>query len=138
MLALLGLKDSYIHDGRVLAEWLEEHTVPGALHQNTFLDLARVLKQINAPLGSIGRNSLVWANRSITGSDATYTTYLARIADITQARDELTGQIKLLLDGAAFKNQPIDERQQDDLVRRAGRLVDQVEDLAGGRARAGH
>jgi hypothetical protein len=42
----------------------------------------------------------------------------------------LAGQIVALLNGAAFANQPIDDRQEDRLVRQGQALIDKVEDLA--------
>ena len=137
MLALVGLTDSYVHDGRVVAEWLAERALPDGIgrHRENFIELARAYKQLNATLGSVGRNSLVFANRSITSDDTTYASYLAAIGAVTTDRDALAGEIKSILDGAAFANQPIDERHEDDLVRRARKIIDRVEDLAQARHR---
>jgi arylsulfatase A-like enzyme len=133
MLALLGLKDSYIHDGRVLAEKIDEHALPHSLRDRgqKFIELATLYKQLNAPLGSVGRDSLVFANRSITSDDVTYAQYLATLGAITADRDALATQIKSALNAAAFANQPVDEHQEDGLADRARRIIDQVEDLAG-------
>jgi hypothetical protein len=131
MLALLGLKDDYTHDGRVLAEWLQPNALPQGIRQRRedFVELAGVYKQLNAPLGLLGRKSLVFANRSIVGDDATYGRYLSKIGAITSERDALAGQIKAALNGAAFANQPVDERTEDGLGDHARRLIDKVEDL---------
>jgi len=131
MLALLGLKDDYLHDGRVLAEMMSERALPDGIsdHREDFIELARVYKQLNAPLGSVGRNSLVYANRSITSDDVTYGKYLAKIADITTRRDALASQIKTALDEAAFGNKPVGEHGGDELAERARGIIDQVEDL---------
>jgi hypothetical protein len=131
MIALAGLKDDYTHDGRVLIEFLEDRALPRALRRNeNFLELAQAYKQLNAPVGSVGLNSLRFANRSILSDDAVYGRFLGKIADITGQRDALAAEIKPLLDAAAFDNQPINERQQDQLVRRARALIDRVADLA--------
>ena len=132
MLALLGLKDDYVSDGRVLAEWLQPTALPQGIKQRRedFVELAEVYKQLNAPLGLLGRKSLVLANRSITDDDKTYGRYLSKIARITAERDELAGQIKTVLAGAAFGNQPVSEHSEDGLGARARRLIDRVEDLA--------
>jgi arylsulfatase A-like enzyme len=131
MIALAGLKDDYQHDGRVLIEMLEDHALPRSLRRSeNFLELAQVYKQLNAPLGSVGRNSLRYANRSILADDAAYGKYLTTIADIAAQRDSLVAEIRTVLDAAAFDRQPINERQEDQLVRRARRLIDRVEDLA--------
>jgi hypothetical protein len=140
MLALVGLKDSYVHDGRVLAERLEEHALPHGIRNGVenFVELANAYKQLNAPLGSVGRNSLVFANRSIVADDTTYAQYLATLGTVTANRDALAGQIKAVLDNAAFAGQRVDERTEEALVRRANRIIDQVADLAGGRDHDDH
>jgi hypothetical protein len=132
-IALTGLKDDYIHDGRVLIELLDDRALPRSLRgSENFLELAQAYKQLNAPLGSVGLNSLRLANMSILGDDAGYGKFLATIAEITSRRDALAGEIKAALDGAAFGNQPIKEQQQDQLVRRARAMIERVADLAGG------
>jgi arylsulfatase A-like enzyme len=132
MMALLGLKDSYVHDGRVLSEWLDQRALPSGIRQGqeNFAELADIYKQLNAPLGELGRASLVYANRSITDTDKVYARYLKTIADITEDRNELANQIKGVLDAAAFGNRPVDEDSEDDLGRRARKLIDRVKDLA--------
>jgi arylsulfatase A-like enzyme len=132
VMALLGLKDDYVHEGRVIAEWMHEQALPQGIrsaHEN-FVELAQIFKQLNAPKGELGRASLVWANRSITSNDQVYGRYLGQIADITEDRDELAGQIKTVLDNAAFHNQPVNEGAEDGLGRRARALIDRVQDLA--------
>jgi hypothetical protein len=133
MLALVGLKDDYVHDGRVLAEKFEERAMPDGIRdgKDPFFDLARVYKQLNAPLGSVGVNSLIFANKSITSDDTTYNQYLATIGAITSSRDALAKQIKSALDDAAFADKRIDDRLQDSLTRQARQIIEQVEDLSG-------
>ena len=132
MLALLGLKDDYVHDGRVLAEWMEQRALPSGIRQRreNFVELAAIYKQLNAPLGQLGRASLVYANRSITGTDKVYARYLDKIEDITEERNKLANDIKAVLDAAAFHNDAVDEDSEDDLGRRAKRLIDRVKELA--------
>jgi hypothetical protein len=132
LLALLGLKDDYVQDGRVLAEWLEPNALPQGVRQRRedFVELAQVYKQLNAPLGLLGRKSLIYANRSITGGDAVYARYLDKIGAVTTERDALAGQIKAVLNNAAFANKPVGEGGEDGLGERAQRLIDKVEDLA--------
>ena len=132
MLALLGLKDSYIHDGRVLSEWMARTALPSGIRQGreNFVELAEVYKQLNAPLGELGRASMVYANRSITDVDTAYARYLSKISDITNQRNSLASDIKTVLDAAAFGNRAVDERAEDGLGHRARALIDQVKDLA--------
>jgi arylsulfatase A-like enzyme len=133
IMALLGLQDDYVHEGRVIAEWMQEQALPQGIRKGTedFTELARVFKQLNAPLGRLGRASLVWANQSVTGNDKVYASYLKRIADVTEQRNKLAGQMKTALNNAAFHNQAVGEFSEIDLTIRAKLLIDQVEDLAG-------
>jgi hypothetical protein len=130
IMALLGLKDDYVHDGRVLVEKLESRALPDALEDSLdeYVELARAFKQIIATKGSVGRNSLVAANRAITSDDKAYGKFLAKIGKITDERNELASDIIALLNGAAFANNRI--REHEDLIERARRLIDEVEDLA--------
>jgi len=133
IMALLGLQDDYVHEGRVIAEWMQEQSLPQGIRKGTedFTELARVFKQLNAPKGRLGRASLVWSNRSMTSNDKAYASYLKRIGEITQERNKLAGQIKTVLNNAAFHGRAVDEFAQIDLTVRAKLLIDQVEDLAG-------
>ena len=132
MMALVGLEDDYVHDGRVLAEWMETQALPQGIRQRRedFIELAEVYKQLNAPLGRLGRKSLVFANRSITADDTSYGRYLSKIGNITTQRNALASQIKSALNGAAFNNRPVGERSEDGLGHSARALIDRVEDLA--------
>jgi hypothetical protein len=133
IMALLGLQDDYVHEGRVIAEWIQEQALPQGIRKGTedFTELARLFKQLNAPLGRLGRASLVWANRSVTGNDKVYASYLKRIAEITDERNKLAGQMKTALNDAAFHNKAVGEFSEIDLTIRGKLLIDQVEDLAG-------
>jgi hypothetical protein len=130
MMALLGLTDDYVHDGRVIAEWIHQGALPSGIRhgREDFVELAAIYKQLNAPLGQLGRASMVFANRSITSDDKVYGRYLDKIGDITEDRNELVDQIKQVLNAAAFHNRPVDG--EDDLGRRAKGLIDRVKDLA--------
>jgi hypothetical protein len=66
-----------------------------------------------------------------TSDDATYGNFLTKIDAITDERNDLTSQMIGLLEGAAFGNKPINDGQEDDLVKRANQLIDNIEDLAG-------
>ncbi len=132
MLALLGLKDDYMHDGRVLTEWMEQRALPSGIRQHSaeFVTLAEAYKQLNAPLGELGRASMLYANRSVTDTDKAYTHYLGKIAEITAQRDALASEIKTILDGAAFGNQPVKIGSAISLDVRARELIVRVKVLA--------
>jgi hypothetical protein len=132
LMALLGLKDDYVHEGRVVAEWMHENALPDGIRDRleNFIELAQVFKQLDAPKGQLGRASLVWSNRSVTSTDKAYARYLKQISDITEDRDELASQIRTVLNNAAFHNRPVDEGSEDGLGHRAKALIDEVTDLA--------
>jgi hypothetical protein len=132
IMALLGLKDDYVHEGRVVAEWMQRHALPDGIRDSreNFTELAEIYKQLNAPLGQLGRASLVWSNRSVTSTDQTYARYLKQIGEITEERNELVSQIKTVLNNAEFHGQPVGEGNEDGLGHRAKALIDEVTDLA--------
>jgi hypothetical protein len=132
IMALVGLTDDYVHDGRVLVENLEQQALPDALQDSgpNYVNLAQAYKQINATKGSVGVKSLVAANRAITSDDNTYAKFLAAIGKITDQRDELASEMIALLNGAAFGNKPIDDGDVNGLIERARTLVNKAEDLA--------
>lgn len=133
MLALLGLKDDYVGDGRVVAEWIEDKSMPKGIKKNQpgFVQLAKVYKQLNAPVGELGRSSMIFANRSVTGSDKTYARYLQTIGAITAEREQLASQIRTQLNGAAFENQAVNEFSELGLDIKGQLLIDTVNVLAG-------
>src|SRR6266511_1046904 len=61
MLDLVGLKDTYVHDGRVLVDQLQTWAVPPTLREegNFVRQLGEVYKQLNAPFGAFAVNILV-------------------------------------------------------------------------------
>jgi hypothetical protein len=135
ILTLAGLKDDYVHDGRVLVENLNPRVLPDSLEDSLFayVALAQAYKQINATKGSVGVNSLVYANRSIASDDAAYAKYLTTIGAITTERDALAAQMIAMLNDAAFGSKKINWFQAAELIEQAWQLVDKVEDLANGR-----
>ncbi len=134
IMALLGLKDDYVHEGRVVAEWMQPQALPSGIAkaQANFTELATVFKQLDAPVGDLGRASLVWANKSITGTNQTYLAYLKQIDGIIQQRQDLAFKIKNTLHAAAFAGQPVDLGTVDSLGNQAQDLINKVNTLAEG------
>ena len=110
MLTLLGLKDDYLHDGRVLTEVLPHSSLPSRLAPVVplFNALAEVYKQINAPFGSFGNTTLVGLATPGVASmdDLLYADDEAAIASLTKQRNDLAAQIRKLLEGSEFGGQP--------------------------------
>lgn len=134
MLSILGLKDDYIHDGRVVTEPLYDWALPSGLRHSPTLDrLGAVYKQLNAPFGAFAMDTLKASTTALASNDAgdaTYTSVEGQITDLTTQRDALAAQIKTLLDTAAFGRHPVSERQVRDLTEQANRLLAQAHALA--------
>lgn len=108
MMVILGLKDDYAHDGRVLAEILDPSAHPSAMQPpDAYIALARAFKSINAPREVLGQATLALATSGVLADDAGYANYLQRIATITNVRDILVQLAVPVLDGAAFNATPI-------------------------------
>jgi hypothetical protein len=136
MLSLLGLEDSYVHDGRVLIDQLEAWAVPQSLraHRETLRRLGEVYKQLNAPFGSFGKDMLSASTKAVkSGSAADDTTYGAiesSIGTLTARRDALAVKIRAALDGAAFGGAAIDEQQAKEFIKEAENLLSDAQKLA--------
>ena len=125
MMSLAHLKDDYAHDGRVLFEVLKEEALPDSLRDNQRLlsRLAESYKQINAPLGKLGRRTLTGlSTRALKGDDTTYAALEDKIVDLTNRRNKIAGEMIEVLENAAFHGKEIHEEE-------AERLIDQAEDL---------
>ena len=107
MLELLGLKDDYSHDGRVLFEAINDSALPQVIRQNRsfFTQLAQVYKQINAPVGDFGLSTLQISTKALESNapnDSTYTSLENLLRSLNVARDALAGQIIAVLEAAEF------------------------------------
>ncbi|HET7420846.1 MAG TPA: hypothetical protein VFL27_10740 [Candidatus Dormibacteraeota bacterium] len=135
MLALLGLKDDYRHDGRVITEVMDKHAIPQTLfeHRNTTSDLANVYEQLNAPFGQFGLDTLTASTRGIVSTDdSVYGSTETSIQNLTAQRDALALKISSALDGAAFDGQMIKESDAKSWIAQAQSLIDEAAALAAG------
>jgi hypothetical protein len=134
VLALLGLKDDYSHDGRVLTEEFKGWAVPSAVKKSDdYLSLARIYKQIDASVGELARASWKISTKALVSNssgDSTYVNLENQLSSITDQRNAIASQMIGLLEGAAFNNQPFSEKQAQKLISQAKKLLDRVNDLA--------
>jgi hypothetical protein len=133
LMALLGLRDDYVPQGRVLAELMRASDRPIATRRSDYRDLAEVYKQIEAPVGQLGMYTLQASTTALASSsagDETYRTIEAGLADISRRRDALGTQMISLLDGAAFDGQRIAPRQARSLENAGAALIDEARALA--------
>jgi hypothetical protein len=134
ILSLVGLKDDYASQGRVLFENFTHSATPQALRESSgiALQLGQAYKTINAPVGELSLKSLKVSTRAIKGDDETYTSLENKLADITVRRDALAAQMAGILEAAAFRGESIDPEQARSLIASARALLDEVRSLAAG------
>ncbi|HEV2140523.1 MAG TPA: hypothetical protein VGT01_04970 [Candidatus Dormibacteraeota bacterium] len=128
ILALTGLRDDYTSEGRVLYEDLTKGS------SDTVLRLAQAYTQINAPVGQFGLDTLkisTTALASTSEGDGTYSSLEARLMGFGEQRDSIAGQMSELLNGAEFGGTSINDARATELINRAQKLLDRVQDLAG-------
>jgi hypothetical protein len=136
MLSLVGLKDDYGHDGRLLSGDLSGYAIPAAVKKNLtgFTQLADAYKQLNASFGTFAMNTLKASTHALASNDAgdaTYNSIEGQIQSLTSQRDALAAQIKAALDGATFDNQPLNSAQVQSWLSQAQSLQSQAAALAG-------
>jgi hypothetical protein len=133
ILNLLGLKDDYVHDGRIVAEVLEEKALPFAVRISpAFTALARTYKQLYAPFGQFAMGTLKASTKALASNDpgdTTYTSIEGKIQSLTTQRDALAAEIKQLLNGAEFNGQPFNALKALALIVRGNILLQQANQL---------
>jgi hypothetical protein len=127
ILNLVGLKDDYVHDGRVISEVIENRALPLAVKISPgFTLLAQTYKQLNAPFGKFAMSTLRASTKALASNDpgdATYKSIEAKIQSLTTRRDSLATEIKGVLEGAEFNGQPFSALKALVLVTRASILL---------------
>ena len=127
---LLGLKDDYEHDGRVITQVL---THPNrALTGTGVTDLGLCYKQLNSSVGKFGTATLKFATKGIESNSPGDKHYLATdkmLRTLNVARDRLAGVIKQELENAAFDNTRV--RNVSSLTGACEGLISTAEHLAG-------
>jgi hypothetical protein len=130
ILALVGLKDDYVHDGRVITEVLRSSALPHSLreHSATWRKLAATYKQLNASFGTFSMATLAISTQALasgsSADDSTYAALSARLSAWTTQRDALTARIKTVLDRSEFHGREINQKQARSLTRQAQALID--------------
>jgi hypothetical protein len=81
------------------------------------LRLGQVYKQINAPFGRLGLNTLkisTHALESHSTNDTAYTDLEDQLESWIEERDALANQMRKMLEGVEFSDEPIDEARAKD------------------------
>jgi len=108
MMYLLGLKDDYEHDGRVITQVLTHPN--NALSGPGVAALGDCYKQLNSSVGEFGTNTLIASTAALKSNspgDETYLHIEHALSVLGAARDKLAIQIKGELEAAAFDNTTI-------------------------------
>ena len=138
MLALLGLKDDYSHDGRVLYEDLGPGIMSGSgqSQRGTILALGRLYKQLMSPVGEFGLATLQLSTAGLKSGnstgDATYSATEDLLTRLGAQRDAIASQIAGMLQGAELGGTAVDQGQAQALVRSGWSLIQQVMGMTGG------
>jgi hypothetical protein len=135
MLTLLGLKDDYQSDGRVLTEVLDRRALPHSLRasERRFRELARIYKQIEAPVGELGLDTLAASTRALesqSSGDTTYTGIENKISQMTDQRNAVGAEMAAALNDAEFNGKPIRQDEARELIERGWRLLEAARHLA--------
>ncbi len=138
MMDVLGLKDDYSHDGRVLYENLNNTAIPANVQAQLplVLSLGHTYKQLTAPLGQFALATLQLSTTGIASgnstSDATYTATEVSLSALGAQRDALAAQMIAQLEGAEFGGATLDTVQTAYLVSNAWTQIQGVASKVGG------
>ncbi len=132
-LALLGLRDDYAVDGRVLTQDLSPAAVAPGLRARGLDTLGAVYKQLLAGPGAFGVDTLTASTRALAGTDeARYAATESRLARLGAARDALSAQIRAVLLGAAFDRRTPERKTVARLTAQGQELLSAAHRLARG------
>ena len=135
ILALLGLKDSYEPDGTALVDFLETSAVSRDLraHHESLVRLREVYKQLAAPFGPYGMDTLAASTRAIVSGSATddsqYVATENAIASLTQQRDALEAQMRTALTNATFGGSLASEQDLKSMIAQGQDILAQAHAL---------
>jgi hypothetical protein len=135
MLALLGLRDDYQVDGRVLVEDLQPRALPASLRATPqLLELGALYTQLQAGEGDFALDTLTASTRALesgtSADDHVYTQIESQLTSLDNRRDALAQQISTVLLGAAFDHRAIPAWEGEILSAQARDLLDTAHRLA--------
>ncbi len=103
------------------------------MNRATLLRLGRVYTQLEAAVGRFGLDTLRASTRALASTspgDARYNAIENQLQQLGAARDGVAGQIRAMLDGAAFGNQPVNAAQAQALIQKGDQILAQAAHLA--------
>ena len=137
LLALVGLKDDYVSDGRVVTEILTNTATPPAASDPRFVQLATCYKQLNSSVGRFGTDVVVADTAALktgtTSNDSSYQGFVSNLQQLGASRDTHAAQMKQELAAAAFDGQPLPPSTRGQ-IQSCNSLLHAADNLAGGGA----
>jgi hypothetical protein len=142
-LALLGLRDDYRHDGRVLLDVLDRNAVEIRGNRDAIIELGHVYKQLDAPVGAFGMSAVKAATAAMdsgsAANDSRYQAFENRLTALTSDRDAVALEISQLLESASFgsgddariSRESGGDGKLKQLIRQANAIIDRASNLAG-------
>ena len=139
MMALLGLHDDYVSDGRVLLEDVSRSLLPAAYANGArfgqLVKLENAYKQLNADVGVFAIATLRASTRALESTspgDATYRSIERQLARLGSERDALAGQISQALYDLEFDHRVISTGATWTWTNQANALIVQASELGVG------
>jgi hypothetical protein len=136
LMSLVGLRDDYSHQGRVIAEAVAGSALQPALrqHLSAVEQLGQAYKQLNASVGQFGMSTLIASTAALKSGggsdDSHYVDVENQLSNLGSQRDSLVEQIESALEGAEFGGVPISQQQAQSLAAQAQSLIHQAQELA--------
>jgi hypothetical protein len=133
LMTLLGLRDDYAWDGDAIAPMMSALPWTVRVDEGDYDRLEVAYKQLDAPFGQFGMNTLDADTTSLASDspgDATYAGTDSQLQTCATARNALATRIQSVLLAAEYGEQPIDRRESERLVREADALIGDTATLA--------
>ena len=136
ILALVGLRDDYRHDGRAILDALNPSAVTVNGDRDAIIRLGQAYKQLDATVGAFGSAVVKADTQAVqTGTDSNDSAYLKfenNLTSLTNDRDALALQISKLLDAAVFDHAQIDDDTAQSLIQQAQTIINRAQQLSSG------
>lgn len=135
MLELLGLRDDYQGDGATIAQIVDNSALPRTIRDSkgAYDELEAAFKQVNAPFGEFGMNTLnadTNAIESTSPGDSTYIGMDQQLQACETARQALVTRIQSVLDAAEQGQAPVSLLEANLLTAQANLLISEAGSLA--------
>jgi hypothetical protein len=139
IMALLGLHDDYVSDGRVLLQDVSRAVLPGAYSKAArfaqLVALENAYKQVNADVGAFGLATLQASTRALESTsahDAVYHSIERALTKLGSERVALAARISQALYDLEFEGQVIPSGTARTWTHQANSLIAQASELGGG------